>query len=301
MRREWSGSAEMEALFDRGAVEADGRAGDAMAVKTRWIKAGPQMEVEIYPIWDTRIQRAAQARARDEKHRQAVAAVNERRRREGIRRLILCNFEPGDLFVTLTYREEAQEGIHCLADVRADVRAYLRRVKRWRKRKGLEDLKYLYVIEKQTKKLTQAEVYHAHVFMGRMERDAAEEMWPHGFVNTKKLQDAEGERFERISRYVCKGLGSWREYERAWGHSRNLKEPEVRESSKKISRTKLRRALAQIEADPGNTGLRALAEREFPTHDVVRVEARGSRYVPGVYVKIRMRERRKVEWPSITG
>lgn len=286
----WTGTAEMEALFDRSAEAEDTRSGDVMAVRTRETVAGPQMDVEIFPVWDTRGTEAAKLRAKTEKHRQAVAAVNERRLREKVRRLVLVNFVPGDLFLTLTY--EKRDESYSLEGVRDDIKNYVAKLKRARKRAGLTELKYLYVIERNTIKKTHTDVYHVHIFLNAMDRETAEGAWPHGFANSKALREDESQdRFARICKYVCKSLYSWEKYERAWGKSRNLAKPEERESERRFSRTALRRAMKGIEEDESRKGLQALAERKYPEYEVLRIEAHGSRYVPGVYIYIRMRRR----------
>lgn len=287
----WAGTAEMEALFDRAAESGDTRIGDVMAIRTRETVAGPQMDVEIYPVWDTKATEAARMRMQTEKHRQAVAGVNERRLKDRIRRLILQNFELGDLFITLTYDKKGES--YSLEGVKSDIKNYLAKIRRARKRLGLGELKYLWVIEKNTTKREHIDVYHVHMFMNRMDRDTAESLWGHGIANTKSLkEDESGDRFERISRYVCKSLYSWEKYERAWGHSRNLQEPEERESDKTMTRTALRRATRGIEEDMSHKGLQALAEMKYPEYEVIRIDAHGSRYVAGVYVYIRMRRRK---------
>lgn len=286
----WSGTAEMEALFDRDAEGEDVRAGDVMAVRTKETVAGPQMDVEIYPVWDTRGMEAAKLRAKTEKHRQAVAAVNERRLRQKVRRLVLCNFVPGDLFLTLTY--EKRDESYSLEGVRDDIKNYVAKLKRARRRAGLSELKYLYVIERNTIKKTHTDVYHVHIFLNAMDRETAEGLWPHGFANSKTLKEDESQdRFARICKYVCKSLYSWEKYERAWGKSRNLVKPEKRESERRFSKTALRRAMKGIEEDESRKGLQELAERKYPEYEILRIEAHGSRYVPGVYIYIRMRRR----------
>ena len=73
-----------------------------MGYRTRTIKAGPRLEVEIYPIFgkeSTGRARAAKANLTPE----AVQRNNEERSKRKLIRLIDANFDERDLHVTLTY------------------------------------------------------------------------------------------------------------------------------------------------------------------------------------------------------
>lgn len=71
-----------------------------------------------------------------------IAEYNFLETRKKCGRMINANFKAGDIFLTLTYRK--QVGIE---DALRLFRNFIWRLKRLRKRKGLDALKYIYVIE----------------------------------------------------------------------------------------------------------------------------------------------------------
>ena len=157
-----------EALFTENAgtvTHHDGR------YRMKEITAGPIKEIEIYPNIN-RYQAGARIRwmseKQREKHKEAVRAVYCRRSRKQLERIINANFGKGDILLTLTYMQEQQP----LDDEAAEknVRNYLRRVRRERKRLQLDELKYAYTTE--VTHGIQGVRYHHHLIInGGMSRD----------------------------------------------------------------------------------------------------------------------------------
>ena len=113
-----------------------------MGYRTRTIKAGPRLEVEIFPIFG----RETTGRARKAKQNltpEAVQRNNEERSKRKLIQLIDANFDERDIHLTLTYMGTPPK----YEQAQTDVKNFLRAVKRKREKAGLEPLKYIYTIE----------------------------------------------------------------------------------------------------------------------------------------------------------
>lgn len=142
--------------------------------------------------------------------------LNDKNAKKKLIRKINANFTKADIWVTLTYKN----GVPDEEQARKDIRNYLRRVREWRRKRGMTELKYVYVIEYGGKDGRRKRVHH-HVVMSGMDRSAAEELWNgKGWANAKKLQPDEYG-LEALARYVTKEANGGKR----WCASRNLSEP----------------------------------------------------------------------------
>ena len=280
---------EFEDLFDVGAEPEAGlldsywreqtteiRVG-RMGYRTRTIKAGPRLEVEIYPIFG----RENTGRLRAAKHNMTPEAVqrnNEERSRRKLIQLIDANFSGKDYHVTLTYAGTPPE----YEKARTDVKNFLRAVKRRREQRGLDELKYVYTIEdaEEGKKKR----IHIHAIMnGGISREEIEQIWERGYANVDNLQPDENG-LEAIARYITKQQRN----RRKWARSRNLKLPKVRTSDTKVSNARVRR----LAVDFPNSA-KEIMERLYPNYSHTRTVMRFSDVVDGAYIRCIMREKPK--------
>ena len=271
-----------EALFEQpnGIEGADNvlRADEPGRYRCKTIKHGDQLDVEIYPVWQTA---AENRKAKAALTRAAQAKQNEKNARKRLVRKINTNFTAEDLELTLTY-----DGDHVpdLEGARRDMQNYIRRVKRWRKAHGLPEIKYVYVIEYAGADGGPKRVHH-HVIMSSMDRDAAEELWGKGRANSARLQPDENG-LEGIARYITKSLPRFKS-EKRWICSKNLKEPTVTVADTKISRPKAARLAHDAEAYGKD-----LFEHLYPGYILNDVEVKTSAYVAGAYIYAKMRRRK---------
>ena len=109
-----------------------------------------------------------------------IAEYNFLETRKKCGRMINANFKAGDIFLTLTYRK--QVGIE---DALRLFRNFIGRLKRLRKRKGLDALKYIYVIETGKKGRE-----HLHMIINDMDVTLKEltELWGLGRVMISRLE-----------------------------------------------------------------------------------------------------------------
>lgn len=134
--------------------------------------------------------------------------------RRKLSRLINTNFKAGDLFVTLTYRERLT-----LDEIKRELRNFLSRMRRWRKKKGLSAIKYIVVTEREDKR------EHHHLLINAMDITLKElsKLWGLGRVMISQLEP--GGDYTGLARYITKE--NVKEYEKRWSTSKNLKPPKV--------------------------------------------------------------------------
>ena len=276
---------EFEDLFDVGAEPEAGlldsywreqpteiRVG-RMGYRTRTIKAGPRLEVEIYPIFgreNTGRLRAAKKNLTPE----AVQRNNEERSRRRLIQLIDANFTEKDYHVTLTYAGTPP----AYDQARKDVKNFLRAVKRKREQRGLDELKYVYTIEDEQD--GKRKRIHIHAIMnGGISREELEQIWGQGYANADNLQPDENG-LEAIARYITKQQKN----RRKWARSRNLTQPKVRTSDTKVSNARVRR----LAVDFPNSA-KEIMEKLYPQYTHTRTIMRFSDVVDGAYIRCVMR------------
>ena len=276
-------------------------------IKTRTIRAGDSLEVEAFPI--VHISTEAKREAIRRRSTKAQEKLNLRNARKRIRRLSEHNFKPGDIVLhpTINYGcfdrafsniqgilEEMQAlGIPMDDDAaRKLIKNFIARVRRYIRRMGGDpkEFKYIYVIET-TKEPRDEDFnalparYHYHMIissMGILTAEVLQELWKFGYVKAEPL-DFRFNGLEGLCTYITKQ----RRFTRRWAHSKNLQEPDVKESCRKISR----RRAAQIAADmQGNA--REIMEKVYPGYVLEGCEVKYSDFVAGAYIYARMRRRR---------
>lgn len=254
-----------------------------MGYRRKITLAGPRMECEIYPVFgrdDEAKARAARKNITPEKQKR----LNRQRAERYIVQLADTNFTAEDIELTLTYRKHYQpDAERC----QKDVRNFLARLKRFRKKMGLGDPKYIYVIEGGREKKNGFGVtnFHCHMLMdGAVDRRTLEEIWEQGYANTKQLQPDEDRGLEEIAKYMIKESKT---IGRRFCHSRNLEKPKIRATDAKTS-NRMVKALAH---DVRNDAKEEM-EKRYPSYKFIDCRVYYSDQIDGVYIKVLMRKRR---------
>ena len=172
---------------------------------------------------------------------------------------------------------------------RKDLRNFLLRVKRYREKIGLEELKYIYTIEgkREISKGCGVSRIHVHMLMnGGVSRERLEELWEYGYANADRLQPTE-RGLEEIASYIIKEARN-RDGGRKWSASRNLKQPKRRTSDAKTSN----RMVKLIAHDIRNEAKEQM-EKLYPLYRFVGCKVYYSDQLDGVYIRVLMRRRRK--------
>lgn len=270
-------SAKYEFLFDRSEEITEAaferlRHRDVFRYRARTIKAGNVLEVEIYPIWNTQTEAH---KAKKAATREAQRNLNDRNAKKKLIRKINANFTEEDLCITLTY---ANGFVPDEEQARRDIRNYIRRVREWRRKNGLPELKYVYVIEYGGEDGRRKRVHH-HVIMSGMDRDVAEALWNgRGWANSRRLQpDDYG--LEALARYMTKEPNGGKR----WAASRNLVDPKVTVADTKISKRKVEEMAQDFDAIPA-----AIFSKLFPDYVFNDCTVKYSDFVAGAYVYARM-------------
>lgn len=304
---------DLELLYDlpEGTYADPGRGG----YRTRTIRSGSLLEVEVYPIlrWTPGTRREAERRRTTE----AQARLNRRRSMLRCMRLIEANFTARSWVVTLTYdyglarRADSmshgdlleaweREGLPTdEADARRDFFNWIRKVKR-----RMEDpaaLKYIYALEvthepRDTDPRPLPARYHFHLVIDAagVARETLKALWGHGFTDVNEL-DLRGGGAARLADYLTRQEGRGGKNRRPtpegrrrrWAASRNLIDPEksARVSDRRISR----RRAARVAEDVRRNG-REIFEALYPGYRLEEEPAvRFSDFAPGAWIYARLR------------
>ena len=305
-------ASQYEILYDlpRGEYSA----AEVGGIRTKTIRAGASLEVECYPL--VRVGAAADAEyTRRKKQRACQEALNRKNAAKRMTRLIEANFDETDSVVTLTYdygaldREhgsyaEALERWEALGlpmseeDARRDLNNYWRRLKTRVRQKGFQaaELKDLYVMEptkeprdEDPRPLPAHWHFHCVIHAPGLSREDIKAAWPHGTVHEDNLSLRNGDA-ARLGAYMAKGhsterIGQDGRRMRRWGHSRNLVEPEITVSDRKVSR----RRAAMVARDVQQWG-RDIFEQLYPGYRCVAdPEVKYSDFMPGAAIYARLR------------
>lgn len=250
-----------------------------MGYRRRITLAGDRMECEIYPVFgrdDEQRARAAKKNITPAKQKR----LNDERARRHLIQLADANFSEKDIHLTLTYRQETS-----LEQCKKDVRNFLLRVKRYREKNNLGELKYIYTIEGSREKIRGYGTTRIHVHMlmnSGVSRERLEEMWAMGYANADRLQPNE-RGLEEIASYIIKEAATGRKY----SASRNLTQPLRRTTDARTSN----RVVKAIAMDIRNEA-KEQTERMYPRYRFVDCKVFFSDQLDGVYIRVLMRRRR---------
>lgn len=195
-------------------------------------RCGDYLEAHIYPVYRSATSRRKKLKPTPETQQR----LNEKRAEGKFIRILNANFGSDDLKVELTYKPE------CLPEsdeeAAKELRNFLRRVKRYRERNGLSELKYVAVTEKGSR----SGRYHHHLVLngGVPLRDLVE-LWGKGIVGTDLLQLNENGLAD-LGVYMLKqarGL-DFLPGKRKWTSSKNLVHPEPRQRDGRFSKRQVR-------------------------------------------------------------
>ncbi len=193
--------------------------------------SGNYLEIDIYPVF-------AKAGARRKKYKptsECQKILNRKNAEKKLIRLMNTNFTENDYKIELTYREDTLPTDDDAA--LRELRNFLRRLKRLRKKMGLPELRYIAVTEKGAKKGR----YHHHlVISGDLDIKEIRNVWSRGIVHFSPLEFNE-DGIEGLARYHIKEpIGS-----KFFQASRTLRQPEE-ETRDEVFSQKTVNAMAQM-------------------------------------------------------
>lgn len=263
------------------AEETEIRCG-SMGYRTRTTKAGTRLEAEIYPIFG----RAKEKELRKKKKNETPDAMKKINIRNAKRWLILRleeNFEywKDELF-TLTYAVEPEDNKR----LEKDFRNFMLRVKRFREKNGLPEVKYVWSYGYD--KLHRMHIHGA--MTGGIDRDDLIKLWGKGIVNSSLMQNygngAEGAANYLYEQNEMEKQRGHRANFHMWRGSKNLNKPKEHKSDCKISNRKVK-----IIAKSFGTMAKEILEKIYPGYVLERpVVPRFSDQTEGVYIRCVMRK-----------
>lgn len=281
--------------------ETPGMRKGQMGYRTRTTKAGPRLECEIYPLFG----REDEGRAREAKKRvtpEKIQQYNDEKARRRLINLMDANFGAGDLSLGLTWDGAEPTWSQAVRDIRN----FIDRIRRLRRKRKLPELKYIYAVENEGP--TGHKRIHAHLItQGDTNPEGTEKtrqelkwIWEDiagrrkeepGFCNIDILQPTK-EGLEAIARYIYdQNKGSRRDKNRRkYSCSKNLRKPKTRTSDTKVSRGKVSKMAAVFGND--ETAARRIMEKLYPGYEFVRGTAKGSDIIDGIYIRVLMRRRK---------
>ena len=257
-----------------------------MGYRRRTTVSGPRIDAEVFPVFG-RQQRGAMRRAKSQITSVAQKRANEERSRIRLIQLVEANFTDKDLSIGLDYDGEAPTPER----IDKDIRNFVARVKRYRKRNGLPEMKYIYAIggDEMPSPGYSGTRPHAHMItQGDIDRDELEKMWGHGRANTHRLQPRD-EGLGGISVYFTKQVQDRppKKGVRKWRSSKNLTQPIRRARDAKMPNTRVRRIAYDFENEA-----KAVMEKLYPGYVLQKCIVKYSDIVPGVYIRCVLRKLR---------
>ena len=187
---------------------------------------GEYLEVDIFPVFEYQRGRGKKRKPTTETQRK----LNQRNAERKLIRLLNTNFTKTDIRFDLTYSPEHTPSTP--EDAQRQMQNFLRRLKRFRYKNGLPELKYVAVTEIGRKN---ARVHHHIVMSGGVDLGTLAEIWGKGYTTAKPLQfDDSG--IVGIAKYLVKEpiLG------KRWCASRNLEQPKTTERDGRIAQHKVK-------------------------------------------------------------
>lgn len=233
------------------------------------------LEVEYFPI--TLQERKQKRKKKIKESLPKQKNLNDKNARKHLIRLLNNNFTDKDLVLHLTYKDENLPKDE--KEARRDVTNFLRRVKHYRKKNGLGELKYIAVVEYRDQEEGKKAIrIHHHIVINDMDRDIVESLWGKGRANADRLK-ADEFGYEALGRYITKDpKGSKR-----WTQSKNLKTPTVKVNDFRFSKRKIEE-MAKYPDD------RAMFEKLYPGYIFTKCDVQVNDIVGGTYMYLKMRK-----------
>lgn len=230
-------------------------------------ECGDYIEVNLYPVY----KQAHSRRKKSKPTREVQKKLNEIYAENKLIRLCNANFTGQDLKVELTYDSK-----HHPADdeeAAASLRNFLRRLKRYREKQGLPELKYIAVTEQGK---LRGRYHHHLIISGGVPVPVLDSLWKRGIVTSAPLHFNENGLAD-LARYMLKrSVASGKR----WNSSKNLIHPKARQRDGRLSQAKVN----ELARDTENA-------REFEKHypDYYFSEARAimSDITGGTYIYAR--------------
>jgi hypothetical protein len=243
--------------------------------RTTTTKAGSQLEADIYPSFYKKTDIPKTKSKRETKPSQKN--LNEKRSKRYFNNLVSENFGPGDLWGTFGYdnnnipkdMDEAQKIFG----------KFIRRINYRRKKRGQDNLKYIYVTEYSEDPKRKIRVHHHIIFSGDCDRDEIESLWKHGSrPETKRLKPDDDTFLAGLCTYITKDPKGCKR----WTPSKNLNKPNVSRSYSKFKKGNVKKMIHDHEY------MEKIFEKKYPGYKFIDAEIKLNGINDSYYIYARM-------------
>lgn len=255
---------------------------------TKEIKAGEQLEVEIYPEFTRKRVEEIPEEGRRKKDRQAQRNLNEKNSRKQCERVINENFGDRDIWATFTYSAEYTPASMKVA--KSHMQNYIRRLNYQRKKRGLPNARYVYVTEQGDKGR-----WHHHIVLdGDIDMDTVESLWTYGKRNQVRRLQKDENGLVGMAKYVSKPKGKGKDseegkYQKIWTPSKNLKKPDEHKNHYKTKQSHVDKMVNGILPVQEHLNKWYASEGYEYTESVIKYNKWNGQY----YIYVRMRKQQE--------
>ena len=211
-----------------------------MGYRRKTTVSGSRIDAEVVPVFGRKM-RGALRRARSQRTAEAQRKANIRRSQLKAIQLIEANFTRHDVALGLSYDGKCPDKER----IDKDIRNFVEKVKRLRRRMKLPEMKYFASIggDEMPSAGYSGKRPHVHMIMtGGIDRDELEKLWGHGTANCDRLQP-NGNGLAAIAVYFTKQIydRQAKPGTRRWRASKNLIHPEPKGRDAKVSNASVRK------------------------------------------------------------
>lgn len=232
---------------------------------------GEYLEVDIFPVFEYQKGRSRKRKPTSETQKR----LNQRNAERKLIRLLNTNFTKRDIRFDLTYSDENNP--LTAEDAQREMQNFLRRVKRYRKKNGLPELKYVAVTEIGKRN---GRVHHHIVMNGGIDITVLADIWGKGYTSAKPLQfDEFG--IVGIAKYLIKEPI----LKKRWCASRNLKQPKTTQRDGRMPQYKVKE-LAESAGDNKRE-----IEKLYAGYTLSDIQPYYNDINAGIYLTVRMQRR----------
>lgn len=236
-------------------------------MKKRVIKSGKMLEVNYYPV-TANGKIIPNEKPKTTKTKEQMDEANRRKATKELVRLVNCNFDSKDYFISLTYVPELAPLNEDEAD--KNISNFIARVKYHYKKKGgnPKEFKCIYVPEVQTYKTGERKGkknFHYHMFMSGdlLSADEIKSLWFYGSKGSVEHYDPERFGPEAAAKYMCKS----RNRKKLYRSTRNLSKPIIEEEKNALISAKSVADLGRNRCDDARYW-----EKKYPSYQFVRMD-----------------------------
>jgi len=287
-----------EELYDQVSIDdyLESLRAKGLKYRVKLIKSGDTLlEVQMYPVnpaW-----KATKDKNRSKPFnvsKEAQKQLNQNNKQKHILRLIHSNFTTKDIWCTFTCDQENIP--KDLEEARKHLKNYFARLRRYIKKHGLPELKYIYAIERVENKKTGKLHVHYHLVMNFSDRDVAENLWTlGGRTHTRRLQPDPDGTFTELANYLAKPETKEgnRKGTKTFSTSINLEKPKSISSDYRLPKTNYKISKKRItEMVLNENKAIEILEEHYKGYKVTgSVKPKFSEHAAGAYMYARMVKR----------